>query len=112
MPNNLSMIPLFVVSIFLNTLAQSLLKLGSGGNLVNIYLLGGLLSYGISTFFYILVLGKLNLSMAYPVIIGLTIIATTFSGAYFFKEQVSSIHWIGIGLILSGVCAISLGKTL
>lgn len=99
-----------VVSVALNTLAQSLLKLGAGQNPLNIYILGGICAYGLSTLFYILVLGKFNLSVAYPVVIGLTIIATTFSGAWLLKEQISNVHWIGIGLMLSGISAIAFGK--
>ena len=99
-----------LISVGLNTIAQSLLKLGAGQNPLNIYIFGGIFAYGLSTMFYILVLGKLNLSFAYPVVIGLTIIATTFSGFWFLKEQVSTVHWIGIGLMLSGISAIAFGK--
>jgi multidrug transporter EmrE-like cation transporter len=99
-----------IVSVFLNTLAQSFLKLGAGQNPFNIYILGGICAYGLSTLFYILVLGKFNLTIAYPVVIGLTIIATTFSGAWLLREQISDVHWIGIGLMLSGISAIAFDK--
>lgn len=101
---------LILVTVALNAVAQTLLKLGSGQNPLNPYLLGGLMTYGVSTVFYIMVLGKLNLSIAYPVVIGLTIIATTFSGVMIFKEQVSLTQWIGVGLMLSGISAIAFGK--
>jgi multidrug transporter EmrE-like cation transporter len=104
-------IPLILLTVVLNTLAQTLLKLGAGQNILNIYLLGGLFAYGLSTVFYILVLSKLNLSLTYPIVIGLTVVATTFSGAIFLKEQVPSIQWLGIGLMLSGICAIAFGKS-
>jgi multidrug transporter EmrE-like cation transporter len=94
----------------MNTIAQTLLKIGAGQSFLNIYLLSGLLAYGLSTVFYILVLSKVNLSVSYPVVIGLTVAATTFSGAYFLKEQVPTIQWIGIGLMLSGISAIAFGK--
>jgi multidrug transporter EmrE-like cation transporter len=99
-----------VVSVILNTIAQSFLKLGAGQNLLNFYILGGIFAYGLSTLFYILVLGKLNLSVAYPVAIGLTMIATTCSSAWLLKEQVSTIQWLGIGLMLAGISAIAFGK--
>ena len=101
---------LVLVTVVLNTLAQTLLKLGSGQSPLNIYLLSGIFAYGISTVFYILVLSKLNLSLTYPVVIGLTVVATTFSGAIILKEQVLSIQWLGIGLMLSGILAIAFGK--
>jgi multidrug transporter EmrE-like cation transporter len=104
-------ISLIVLTVILNTAAQGLLKAGSDQNPINVYLMGGILFYGLSTIVYIVVLGKFNLSVAYPVIIGLTVISTTALGAIIFKEQVSPIQWLGIGLMLSGISAISLGKT-
>ena len=101
---------LILMTVTLNTIAQTLLKLGAGQNILNIYLLGGILAYGLSTVFYIIVLGKLDLSVSYPIVIGLTVVATTFSGAVVLKEQVPTIHWLGIGLMLSGISAIAFGK--
>lgn len=100
-----------LATVALNTVAQTFLKLGAERNLLNSYLLFGVLSYGLSTILYILVLGKLNLSLSYPVVIGLTVVATTFSGAIVLNEQVHTLHWIGIGLMLSGISAIAFGKT-
>ena len=102
---------LILMTVTLNTIAQTLLKLGAGQNILNIYLLGGILAYGLSTVFYIIVLGKLDLSLSYPIVIGLTVVATTFSGAVVLKEQVPTIHWLGIGLMLSGISAIAFGKS-
>ena len=108
--NYFLLVTLVLVTVALNTIAQTLLKLGSGQNPLNIYLLGGIFSYGLSTVFYILVLSKLNLSVTYPIVIGLTVAATTFSGAIILKEQVTISQWLGIGLMLSGISAIAFGK--
>jgi small multidrug resistance pump len=108
MPNHPGLLILLTVS--LNTLAQALLKLGAGRNPLNPYLGGGILAYGLSTVFYVMFLGKLNLSVAYPVVIGLTLLATTIAGAFLLGEKVTTIHWLGIGLMLSGLCAIAFGK--
>jgi multidrug transporter EmrE-like cation transporter len=109
MPTTFFLGLLILVTVGLNTLAQALLKLGSGQSPLNPYLFGGILVYGLSTVFYIVVLGKFNLSFAYPVIIGLTVLATTITGAVFLGEKVDLIHWLGIGLMLSGIAAIALG---
>jgi multidrug transporter EmrE-like cation transporter len=103
---------LILVSVGLNTLAQFLLKLGSGQSVLNLYLLGGVSVYGLSTILYVLVLGKLNLSVAYPVVIGLTILSTTIAGAIFLRENVATVQWLGIGLMLSGISAIASGAKL
>jgi multidrug transporter EmrE-like cation transporter len=108
MPNHPGL--LIILTVGLNTLAQAFLKLGAGQNPLNPYLGGGILAYGLSTMFYVTFLGKLNLSVAYPVVIGLTLLATTITGAVVLGEDVATIHWLGIGLMLSGLCAIAFGK--
>ena len=110
MNSYLFLIPIVIVTVALNTIAQTLLKLGTGQNILNLYLCGGLFTYCLSTVLYILVLGKLNFSLTYPVVIGLTVVATTFAGAIILKEQVPTLQWIGIGLMLSGIWAIAFGK--
>jgi small multidrug resistance pump len=99
---------LIVITVSFNTLAQLLLKAGSGKSFINIYLLGGILAYGVSTLMYISLLKKINLSLAYPLVIGLTVITTTVLGSALFHERVEPIAWVGIGLMLSGIWAISL----
>ncbi|BAY39129.1 hypothetical protein NIES2111_34790 [Nostoc sp. NIES-2111] len=101
---------LILITVSLNTIAQTLLKLGAGQNPLNLYLLGGICCYGLSTVFYVLVLGKLNLSIAYPLVIGLTIVVTTIVGAVVLREKVLVTQWVGIGLLLSGISAIALAK--
>ncbi len=110
MTNFLIMTMLVLASVTLNTTGQSLLKLGAGQNPLNMYLFSGLVAYGISTIFYVAILGKLNVSVVYPVVIGLTIVSTTCAGAFLLKEHVSTLHWLGIGLMLSGISAIAFGK--
>jgi len=108
--------PLFIVislilSVGLNTTGQSLLKVSSGQErIINLYLLGGLLAYALSTVFYIIILGKLNLSFVYPLVIGLTVIMTTLVGVFLLKEQISFNQWMGIGLIISGIIAVVFNK--
>lgn len=110
MSSYIVLIPIVVITVVLNTIAQTLLKLGSGQTILNLYLFGGLITYCLSTVLYILVLGKLNLSLTYPLVIGLTVVATTFAGAIVLKEQVPTLQWIGIGLMISGISAIAFGK--
>jgi small multidrug resistance pump len=110
MQNNLAPGLLILLTVGLNTLAQLLLKLGAGQKLLNVYLLGGILVYGLSTIVYIVVLGKFNLSTVYPIVIGLTVFATTTMGAVLLGEKVTSLQWLGIGLMLSGISAIALAS--
>lgn len=98
------------MTVGLNTLAQLLLKLGAGQTFLNSNLLGGIIVYGLSTIAYILVLGKLNLSAIYPVVIGLTVLSVTVIGALLLNEKVTNLQWVGLGLMLSGISTIALGK--
>jgi small multidrug resistance pump len=104
---------IFVFTIGFNTLGQTWLKLGANNTPPQsaYYLLAGLTAYALSTVTYIKVLGKFNLSFAYPVVIGLTVVATTLSGALLLREKVAMGQWMGIGLVLSGIFAIALAKS-
>jgi small multidrug resistance pump len=101
---------MIMITVGLNTLAQTLLKLGADLSPLNPYLMGGVVAYGISTIFYVAVLGKFNLSIAYPVVMGLTVIASTLCGAVFLHEKVEVGQWIGVGLMVSGISAIAFTK--
>ena len=110
MPTKLIFIILIFLSVGLNTSGQILLKQGAGQNPLNTYLISGLCAYALSTIFYILILGKLNLSVVYPVVIGLTTIGTTIAGVLIFSEKVSTVGWMGVGLVIAGISAIAFGK--
>ena len=111
MPTQIIFSFLIFVTVGLNTVAQVLLKSGATQNFLNLYLLGGVVTYGLSTMVYISVLSKLNLSVAYPVVIGLTVVATTIAGAILLREKVSTVNWIGVSLIISGICAVAFAKS-
>ncbi len=110
MSSHLFITLLILITVGLNTIAQTFLKLGSGQQILNMYLIAGITAYGLSTIFYISVLGKFNLSFAYPLVIGLTILATTMSGAIMLGEKVSTSQWMGIGLMISAILTIAFGK--
>ena len=97
-------------TVCLNAIAQLLLKLGANQGGLNLYFISGIASYGFSTVVYTLLLSRLNLSVAYPLVIGLTILATTLLGAFVLQEKVSSTQWVGVGLMISGISAIGFGK--
>ncbi|MGB7085361.1 MAG: SMR family transporter [Phormidesmis sp.] len=103
---------LILATVGLNTIAQILFKYGAGESLLNAYFIGGVAAYGLSTLVYISILSKLNLSVAYPVVIGLTVVATTVAGTVLLREKISFVNWSGIGLVIAGIFAIAYGRTL
>ena len=112
MNNQFFLIILIVITIALNTIAQTFLKMGADRQSLNLFLLTKVVFYGLSTIVYVLVLGKFNLSIAYPIVIGSTVVATVAVGTIIFREKVSITQWIGVGLTLSGISAIALGKNI
>lgn len=96
--------------VALNTVAQNLLKIGSSKGFLSLAFLGGVASYGASTLLYVLVLGRMNLSLAYPVIIGATTVVTCVTGSRLLQETVTVSQWFGIGLIIVGITFIALAR--
>lgn len=62
----------------------------------------GIGSYGVSTFFWLLVLSRVDLSLAYPMLalgyVGILLVSMIFLG-----EKVTALRWLGTGLIIFGV---------
>lgn len=111
------------VCVLLTALAQVLLKLGMstpalqqamGGGLKSIYWLalgnpliwGGMLCFGASAGLWLLVLGKLEVSLAYP-LTSLGIAVTTLTGIFLLGESVTFYKALGVALIIAGVVTLS-----
>jgi multidrug transporter EmrE-like cation transporter len=101
---------LMVVIVALNTVAQAFLKVGAGRGLVNAPLAGGIVAYGLSTLLYVIVLGRANLSFAYPVVIGATAIATCITGSVMLGERIVGGQWAGIALIVAGIACVAVAR--
>jgi multidrug transporter EmrE-like cation transporter len=66
----------------------------------------GIFFFGVSSVFWLVVLSRIQLSMAYPLVsIGYIVVAILSS--IFFKETVSIVRWAGIVTICVGVLLIS-----
>lgn len=100
---------IFAIAL-LNSSAQTLLKLGADKKSLNFYLAGGVVFYFVSFLAYVFVLSKMNLSAAYPVTIGLTMIATVLISMFYLKEHIPPFQAIGITLILLGIISFILDK--
>lgn len=86
-----------------NVLAQTLMKIGAERPPINLSLALSIFCQGLSFIIYIGILSKVQLSAAYPVVIGLTIISTVCSGSFYFHEKITFFQIIGISFILIGV---------
>lgn len=117
----LSEIGLLLIAICASVMGQLFLKLGAlklgavtftniGNHLWRIAsipeLLLGLVAYGMGAIAYILLLTRVNLSIAGPAAASVYIF-TVLLGYFFFQESLSTLRLVGIGLIVCGVILIA-----
>ena len=116
-------IPLILVGVLLNALAQLTLKQGmrnighfnftpdsllrmSSTVLFNPFILAGLCCYVVSVIIWLLVLSRVEVSYAYP-LLSVGYIVTAVAGWQLFNESMSLIRWSGIAVICCGVWLIT-----
>jgi len=116
-------IPLIVLGVMLNAAAQLALKQGMrnigyfafrwencGSVFVAVasspYVLGGLACYVFSVVVWLLVLSRVEVSFAYP-LLSIGYIVTAFAGWRFFNESMNLTRWSGIMIICFGVWLIT-----
>jgi multidrug transporter EmrE-like cation transporter len=114
---------LIILGVMLNASAQLLLKAGMNQighfefNLANTIpialkvienppILAGLFFYVMSVFVWLLVLSRVQVSFAYPML-SLGYIVNAVAAYYFFGEPLSSIRVMGIFIIIAGVYLIA-----
>lgn len=110
--------------VCLTALAQVLLKMGMSAPAIqqamssgmrSVYWLaltspliwGGMICFGASAGLWLLVLGKLEVSMAYP-LISLGVVLTTLAGIFLLGESLSLYKTLGVALIVAGVLVLSI----
>lgn len=116
-------LPLILTGVLLNAFAQIVLKQGmraignfafSFENIIpigikvglNPYVLAGLGCYGISVAVWLLVLSRVDVSYAYPML-SVGYVVAALAGKMFFGEPVDMIRWAGILTICMGVWLIT-----
>jgi multidrug transporter EmrE-like cation transporter len=107
---------ILVMAIVFNALANILIKVGmlKAGQLNNLpslikYMLGqpflyaGVFSFGLALVAYSIVLSKLNLSVAYPLMVSLGLIIVVLASYFALKETITFIQIAGFVFIIAGV---------
>jgi drug/metabolite transporter (DMT)-like permease len=109
---------LIAVSVALGSAGQILLKAGAahlegqpplstvGSAVTDPLVLGGLLAYAVSSLLWLLVLSRVDLSVAYPMAAASYVIVVA-AGALR-GEPVSWLRWLGVAFIVVGVSTIGL----
>lgn len=67
----------------------------------------GLVLFGISALFWLVVLSRVNLSVAYP-LVGVSYILVVAIGRFVLNEEVPPIRWVGVSVIALGIAMIGL----
>src|SRR5512134_2413771 len=115
----MSYLPLILLGVLLNAAAQLFLKEGmrrighfefvwanivpvSAQVAVNVYVLGGLFLYVVSVAVWLLVLSRVEVSFAYP-LLSVGYIVNAVAGYYLFQENLSLPRITGIVVICVGV---------
>lgn len=108
---------LLLVAVLASALGQLFLKVGAlqlgevtGANAFNHILsivttpalMAGLMAYGVGAILYILVLTRVELSVAAPSS-SMIYLASVLIGVVVFKEDLSLVRLVGLGLIMGGV---------
>lgn len=70
--------------------------------------IGGILLYAISALFWLIVLSRVPLSVAYPIVAVGYVVVVLYS-RFVFNEQVRWIAWVGLALIVVGVAITAQG---
>ena len=67
----------------------------------------GLTLFGISALFWLVVLSRVDLSVAYP-FVGLSYIIVVLFSRLFLNEQVTALRWLGVVVVAVGVAIVGL----
>ena len=110
---------LILAGVLLNAAAQLLLKAGTHAFgiisptwatalplakaiALNPHFLLGFGCYGVSVLIWIMALSRVPVSLAYPML-SIGYVVNALAAGWLFGEALTRSHWLGIGLILSGV---------
>jgi undecaprenyl phosphate-alpha-L-ara4N flippase subunit ArnE len=93
-------------------LGQVLFKVGATGRdslaeFINVWIIAGLVAYGLGTMLWIYSLSKAPLTLVYP-FTALTFVLVYLFGVFVLREPTSISALLGVGLVLSGLFLISI----
>ena len=118
--NKMKLIIMFVCYVLLASSGLVLFKMGSINTNLTLNLLGvtinyslkmilGLLCYGFSFILWMLIVSKMNLTIAMPLSVAIVNTLIVVESCLVLKEKISIIQGIGIFVIIIGVCVMTFG---
>lgn len=95
-----------LITIYALISAFGLYKIKAATGLYDSVLWIGAVAYGTGFLIWLVILRKYDLSVAFPIAAGSIIIATQAFGYLFLKESLSTIHLVGVALVITGIALI------
>ena len=105
---------LIAATISCTVIANLLLKIGADKpgiystwplNIINFYVIGGALSFGLGLLFYTLILKKMPLNLAQS-IFSIQFVIVILASSIFLNEEIPFIRWLGIAFVAVGLLII------
>ena len=106
---------LCAVYLFFTTMGTTLIKMGGQdchngialmGYILSYRLLGGIFCYGFSFLLYTVVISRMQVSLAVPILSALNVCIAVSVGLLVFQEQLSYGQLAGVGIVVLGVFVI------
>jgi len=94
------------LALFLNAFSNIAVKIAAIKS-AKLFILAGLLGFGIQFLFYAFALKKINLSIAYPIMVGSGFVIISLFSYFYLKEHMNIYDFVGMVLIFVGVLLIS-----
>jgi len=112
---------LFVLYVVLSSSGLILFKLGALASNINLNIFGvafsfsmksviGVLCYGFSFILWMVIVSRMNLTFAMPLSVAIVNTLVVIGSCLILKEKVTFVQVVGIFVIISGVCIMTIGK--
>lgn len=92
-----------LLALYLATSSFGLYKMKSAGTILALEFAGGFVFYALGFLWWVALLMRLPLSVAFPLAAGGLIVLTQVTGHAFLNETLSGMHLAGIAMILAGI---------
>lgn len=117
---NMMIILLFIIYVCLSAGGLILFKLGSGETTfmismsklqfeLSLKMIAGILCYGLSFVLWLVIVSKMQLSVAMPLSVGLVNLMVLLGSSMILKENINICQWIGVIIIVIGLAFINIG---
>ena len=118
---NMKLVIMFVCYVILASSGLILFKLGSTNNNLTLNIFGlsinysikmilGLLCYGFSFILWMLIVSKMNLTIAMPLSVAIVNTLVVVGSCLVLKEKITLTQGVGIFIVILGVCIMTWGK--